>query len=204
MIARDRALQDEADLRTDVPGGVQSRFLQVLGSDRGLATRRVVLGAALIVLLGALAWFLLPPLGLAVHAIGAAVGIGVGLLAAAIRARTWEASIRDQWAEWMRYALSCDSVPEIHRRIRGGSTRNAMALGAGLLLVAWAAETALLAMAVRTDPEAVWALPALVANGLAVGIITGHAIQRHRWTRQLQVSVSELVETGEIGVWGVL
>lgn len=187
-----------------MPGGVQSRFLEVLASDQGLAARRTVLWAIVGVALAIPAWFLWPPWGVAVHGGGVLLGLLAGLQVSRRATQGYEDSIRGEWTHWMRFAMACETLPEIHHRVRGRSTRNALAWHAALLTLLWVVEVALLAIGIRDPPEAVWAIPLLVVNGLLLGALLGHALHRQRWYRGLRSSVTELVESGEIGVWGVL
>jgi len=158
----------------------------------------------LAVLLFAPAWFITSPWGLAVHAGALLVGAGGGLLLARARSRKFEASIRDGWSNWMRFAVACESVADIHRRIGGGGTQNRAALHAIFLTILWSAEVAFLALAFGGESSLLLGSPAIALLGMVTGGMLAAALQYQLWLRGLEQSVGELVDSGELGVWGVL
>jgi peptidoglycan/LPS O-acetylase OafA/YrhL len=191
-----------------VPGGVGSHFLQILSADQRFARRRLIVSSALAVVLFGAAYWILPWEGLAFHAGGLLFGVMAGYLIARTRSRDWETSVRQSWGEWMKLSVGCESVPDIHRRVEGRSLRNRAHLHAGALTALWALELILLALAFHETPDAtaqaLWSVPVLVANGLLMGGMAAYFAKLGRWTADFQKGISELVDSGEIGVWGVL
>lgn len=188
-----------------MPSGVASHFLDILGADRRAARTRAVVGAVLGVAFLGLAQLLFPLWGMAVHAGAFAVGALVGLLAGRSRVRRYEASIRGTWTQWMRYAPAAESVAELHRKVHGRSGRNIPYVYAAVLFVFWGVEATLVVLALLRDNGAptVLAAPAIAFNGLLGGIILGHGLQMARWLAAFRASVTEMVESGEINVWGL-
>jgi membrane associated rhomboid family serine protease len=178
--------------------------MELLGADRSAARRQVIVMAVLAVLLVAPAYYLLPWEGAAAHVGAVVVGAALGLVVARARAGRYEQSLRSTWTQWMRYSVASESIPEIYRRVGGKSSRNLPYRFAIVLLVAWAVEVLLLVLAFRDETSAVMAVPAIAYNGLLAGGLLGYFIHRGRWTREFSASVRELVESGEIGLWGVL
>lgn len=184
--------------------GVGSQFLEMLGSDQRSALKRALVAAAFAAALAVPAYALAPWEGLVVHAGGAVLGLVGGHLAASGRARAFEASLKGSWSQWMRYAVSCESVAEVHRKVRGRSGRNLAYLLAATLTLLWGLEVALLAVAFQDETSLALAVPVLLANGAAAGALVGYNLRMKTWTRTLRASVSEMVDAGELGVWGVV
>jgi len=188
-----------------VAAGVASQFLEILAADHRAAQRRVaVLGvvAALLLAPAAFLWPVWP--GMAVHAAAVVVGAAVGVLEARSLSRRYEASIRGTWTQWMRYAVAAESVPEIHRKVRGRRGRNLPYLYAGVLTFIWGMEATLLVLALMAQAVPGLAAPFVAATGFLTGAVLGHNLVFSRWTSTFRQSVAELVGSGEIGLWGVM
>lgn len=186
--------------------GVASQFLDILSGEQRGARKRVAVVAVLAAALFAPAWVLWPVWGLAVHAGGLAVGIGLGLLAGRSMVERYESSIRGTWTQWMRFAVAAESVAEIHRKVRGRRGRNLPYLYAGLLFFIWGGEATLmvLALAAGAGSNPLLAVPFVAATALLTGGILGYNLVLRRWTGTFRASVSEMVDSGEIGLWGVM
>ena len=153
-----------------------------------------------------LAYVLIPGWqGVATHAGALAVGVLAGILTGRSRIRRYEQSIRGTWTQWMRYAMAADSLPEIFRKVRGRSGRNLPILYAAILTVVWGAEVGLIVLAVAGSQSAgiAFAGPVLAFNGLLAGVLVGHFAVIGRWMTTFGASVTELVQSGEINVWGL-
>lgn len=188
-----------------MPSGVASHFLDILGADRRACRTRAVVGGVLGVVFLGLAHLLMPLVGMAVHAGAYLVGALLGVLAGRMRVRKYEASIRGTWTQWMRYAPAAESVAELHRKVHGRSGRNLPYLYAAVLFVFWGVEATLVVLALLRDagPTAVLSVPAIAFNGLLAGVILGHGLTLARWIATFRASVTEMVESGEINVWGL-
>ncbi|MEK6985183.1 MAG: hypothetical protein AABX89_02210 [Candidatus Thermoplasmatota archaeon] len=188
-----------------MPPGVASHFMQVLASDRRAARGRALLGFLLALLFGGLALPLSGLLGLVVHVAALAVGVVLGLVGARRAVRRYERSIKSTWSQWMRFAVAAESVAEIFRKVHGKTGRNAPYLYAAVLFVAWGLEAGLLVLAFSSESSTTFlALPAIVLNGLVAGALVGHGIVMGRWFTRLRTTVSDMLDNGEIGLWGVL
>ncbi len=178
-----------------------------MAGDLRAARQRTVLAVAIALALTVPAWLLGHWVGLGVHAATCLAGAGCGILAARRRSRIYEASMRHTWTQWMRFAVTGESVQEIHRKVRGASGRNLPVLYAAILLVLFAAEGTLLVLALLNGTEAnasPISVPFVAANGLLMGFIAGHAVTMASWYRGLSQSVGELLDSGEVGLWGVV
>lgn len=185
-------------------GGVAAHFVQMLDADVRLGGRRAGVLLAVTVLLAVPAYLIYPWQGLLVHVVAALVGLLAGNLYSRRKVKAYEASLRGTWKAWMRYSLAAESLPELHRRVQGKTIRNLPWLGAAALTVLWALEVGLLALAFSdTDPTAL-AFPVLALNGALPAFLFIHYAHLRGWTRQFAASVTDLVDSGEIGVWGVL
>ena len=185
-------------------GGVASHFVQLLDADVRLSGRRAGILLAVAVLLAVPAYLIYPWQGLLVHAVAAIVGILVGQVWTGRRVKAYETSLRGTWKSWMRFSVAAESVPELYRRVQGKPARNRPWLAAAALTFLWAIEVGLLALAFQdTDPTA-WAFPVLALNGFLPAFLAIHYLRVKGWTRDFASSVTDLVDSGEIGVWGVL
>lgn len=188
-----------------MPAGVASHFLQILADDQRAARGRVTLLAVLALALVVPAWFLAAALGLIVHFAAAFVGIVVGVLLARSTTQRYERSIRGTWTQWMRYAVAAETVAEVHRKVRGKQGRNLPILYAAVLTIVWGLEVALLVLAFASStPAPELATPVVALNGLLAGGLLGSNAYLRRWFGTFRASVSELVDSGEIGMWGVM
>lgn len=178
--------------------------MDLLGSDRRTAGRRGVTLLVVTLLLAVPAYFIAPWQGLVVHALGAVAGLILGNLASRRRVHRYEASLRGTWKAWMRWSAACESVPEVHRRVMGKSGRNLPWWTAALLTALWALEVGLLALAFANEGSLAWAIPVLALNGLVPAAFAAHYVHLKGWVAELGESLSDLVKSGEIGVWGVL
>lgn len=194
-------------MRPLVAAGVASQFLEILAGDARAARKRVAVLAAVAVILLVPAWLLWPDpwwAGLATHAGAVVVGLGAGMLAGRAMVQRFEASVRGTWTQWMRYAVAAESVAEIHRKVRGRRGRNLPYAYAGLLTFIWGAEATLLVLAFVQKEGTGLAAPFIAATGLLTGGILGYNMVLRDWYGSFRRSVAELVDTGEIGLWGVM
>lgn len=178
--------------------------MDLLGSDRATCRRRAVVLLVVTAFLAVPAYFILPWVGLALHALGALAGLLAGSLVSRRRTATYESSLRATWKSWMRWSAACESVPEVHRRVTGKSARNLPWWTAALLTLLWALEVGLLLMAFANEGSLAWAAPVLVLNGALPALFAAHFLRLRSWLADLGESLSDLVQSGEIGVWGVL
>lgn len=185
-------------------GGVASHFVQLLDADVRLSGRRATILLAVLLLLAVPAYLIYPWQGLLVHAVAALVGLLAGQVWSRRRVKDYEASLRGTWKTWMRHSVAAESMPELYLRVQGKSIRNRPWLAAAGLTFLWAVEVGLLVLAFQdTDPTA-WAFPVLALNGLVPAFLFVHYAHLRGWIRGFSASVRDLVDSGEIGVWGVL
>jgi hypothetical protein len=185
-------------------GGVASHFVHLLGADQQACRRRSLVMLVVLLLLAVPAYVLYPWLGLLVHAVAALVGLLLGQVFSRRRVAAYESSLRGTWKSWMRFSVAAESLPELYRRVQGKGTRNLPWMAAAALTALWAVEVALLLLAFQdTDPSA-WAFPVIALNGLVPAFLLVHYAHLRSWMRGFADSVTDLVDSGEIGVWGVL
>ena len=178
--------------------------MRVLDADVGAArTRAWVLGAIAVALTG-LAWWLDGVLGISAHGVALLVGVGVGLLVARLRAQRQESALRSSWREWMRMARAAETVPEVHQRVQGRGLRGRVFLLAAAMTVAWALELLLFFLALNNETSRWWSIVAIVANGALMAGLATMALRAWSWTRELRHSIQSMIDSGEIGTWGVM
>lgn len=188
-----------------MPPGVASHFLHILAGDQRSARGKVFLAAVLALAWAVLAWLLGGWWGVLAHAAAALVGVGLGILVARATVRRYEASIRGTWTQWMRFAVAAETVPEIHRKVRGRQGRNLPILYATVLLLVVGLEAILLVVALLNGGRSLaLAWPVISLDGLLLGGLLGYFAHAARWYGTFRATVAEMVDSGEIGVWGVL
>ncbi len=184
--------------------GVANNFLHLLEGDLQASRRRIVVLTLVLAALAGPAWLLAGLYGLGVHAGVAAVSVVAGLLVGRRRyVSTYQASLKMSWNRWMRYATSCESIPEVYRKVTNRSHRNLPYVYAALLTILWVAEIGLLLLALDGVGGAM-ALPVVAANALVVGLLFGFHLRGRSWYRSFSASLREMVREGEVGVWGVV
>jgi hypothetical protein len=184
---------------------VASHFLQVLAGDQRSARGKVLLVAVLAVLWSGFAWMLGGWGGVTLHIVATLVGVALGVLAARSQVRRYEASIRGTWTQWMRFAVAAETVPEIHRKVRGRAGRNLPVLYAAVLLLIVGLEAILLVVAVLNKAgHLALSWPVISLDALLLGGLLGYFVHVAAWYGTFRATVAEMVDSGEIGVWGVL
>ncbi len=184
--------------------GVANNFLHLLEGDLQASRRRIVVLTLVALALAAPSWFLSGTTGIAVHGATCLGAVLVGLLAARRRyVSTYQASLTVSWNRWMRFSSSCESIPEIYRKVTNRSHRNLPYLYAALLTILWVAEIGLLLLALD-DVGGALALPVIGANALLVGLLLGFHLRGRAWYRTFKASLHDMVQAGEVGVWGVI
>jgi hypothetical protein len=185
-------------------GGVASHFVQLLGADVQACRRRAVVLGILAMVLALPAYFIYPWQGLVVHAVAVLIGLLAGQVWSRRRTAAYETSVRGTWKSWMRHSVASESVPELYRRVRGKGMRNLPWATAAALTLLWALEVGLLLLAFQDTDPSLLAFPVLFLNGILPAFLLVHYIHLKSWTRGFAESVTDLVDAGEIGVWGVL
>ncbi len=188
-----------------MPKGVASNLLHIIQGDHRTGQQRTWVTLAVALVLFVPAWFMAGWWALAVHGVAALVSTFIGRQwSKHVHAKRYQTSLMNNWNRWMRYAVSCASVPEIHQKVTGRSTANRPFLYAAGLTILWVAELALFVLAFRDPITNAFDFPVIAANGALVGFILGYHWWAARWYRELDRSVTDLVEAGELGVWGVI
>ena len=178
--------------------------MQLLDADVRIGGRRTWVLLLLTLVLAVPAYFLYPWQGLLVHGVAALLGFLVGQLWTRRRVKAYEASLRGTWKSWMRHSVAAESVPELYRRVQGKAVRNRPWIAAATLTFLWAIEVGLLALAFQDNDPTAWAFPVIAFNALVPAFLCVHYAKVRSWTRDFSASVTDLVNSGEIGVWGVL
>ncbi len=182
--------------------GVAREFLGLLQGDSRHARSRAVLLTVFAALLLAPAILLWMPWGIGVHVAAVLLGIGLGWWSGLRAVDGYESSLRGMWNHWMKLAPACETVPELHRKVRGRSSHNRSMALAALLTLLWGLEVILVVVAFGGERDPMFSIPIISVNGLLVGALLGHHLQVRTWTRTFHRSLDEMVRDGELGVWG--
>lgn len=190
-----------------MPAGVAYGFLEIL--DREVRARGLRLAA--VPFLAAAALFLAelsdaPPWGPNVDLalLSLVGGALVGVVVSWIRFRRRQESLRGRWRKWMQWSQSATRLGEVEARVEG---RRVPADRSTLRAAAWAG--AVLANGAVfvglwygwTGIEGVARL-VVFADGLAVGLLAGDSLWGLQWSYRLRRAVREMIDDGELGVWG--
>lgn len=183
--------------------GVSKRFIRILEDEQRGARGRIAVLGILGVLLFAPAFLLAPPVGAMVHAAALILGFLVGLLWAwRTYSRTYQDGLVALWSQWMHAANGSQSLAECHRKVMGRSGRNLTWLYAILLALFWVGEVGLMVLALAgTAVPFAWG-PVIAINAFVIGAVVAHSMRGARWSRQLQSAAQEMIDEGQIGVWG--
>ena len=182
--------------------GVSKDFIDLLFDDASSARGRIIVSSILLGILavaGTMVWL---PWGLGVHLAAAGIGIGIGWAIAASKVGGYEASLRDDWNDWMRLAPACDTVADVGRKIAGRRIANRAYAIAGILTFLWVAELSVLALWFADTESAVFSSIVVAANGAFAGALLGHQLRLMTWTRTFARSLAEMMRDGELAVWG--
>lgn len=182
--------------------GVNEHFLHLVLADRDTYRNWTILTAVLTIALFAPAYFLYPWLGVAGHAIAVAIGVGVGALIAISVVRKREASLAVDWNGWMASSVGKESIGATWRAMRGYTSRNIIIWAAMIGASFWTLQVILVLLALN-EPSALQAFPFIAVNGITAGLFLGLLLRLRAWLKQFASSLEEMVEEGEIGVWGV-
>lgn len=189
-----------------MPHGVTVNFLELLEDERG-RRRRLLL--ALPLLAGAVLFLAeladLPPWGPKVQGTAAALVVGflVGLAWAWHRGRRREESIRARWDKWMQWSLSTTDLGELEARVEEPRFLVPRHLEGALWGVGALANVLLFVGLWYAWPfidAAAWIV--LLLDGLTLGALAATSAWDTRWTRRLRRALDELIQEGEVGVWG--
>ncbi len=188
-----------------MPRGVGKDFMQLLEGEQRSTRARAITLLIVGVLLFIPAFLIWPPYaGVGVHAAAWVVGIGIGLILGARQATRYEDSLRGSWNRWMDLAPACDTIPELARKVRGARQTFQVAwIAAGLTLL-WSMELLLVVMAFIDYNNGWFSLPILIINGGLAGLVAGQHVRLLSWTRSFHKSLQEMVQDGEVGVWGTV
>lgn len=187
-----------------MPRGVTDQFLRILRRERkaSLRTALTMLG------LFAFAYFMAeltdgPLLGTVVILAFATLVAGVvcGMLLGWRRTRRYNESIRRSWNAWMRMSISCASVDEVARGVADKPRAPPLA-GVGWAALFLANALLFLFLWFELSFALVFGVMVTTANGLALGAVTGYAVWNVRWTRQFSRALDDLIEQGQVGMWG--
>ncbi|MGB1697314.1 MAG: hypothetical protein ACPHK8_02830 [Thermoplasmatota archaeon] len=182
--------------------GVNHQFYHIVQSDRDTYRNWLWIAGALALALFAPAYFLYPWLGAAVHAGALALGLGVGLLLATRTMQKRQEAIANDWNGWMAAAEGRESMRAVWRAWQGKHSRRDVLLAAMAGATFWTLQVILVLLAL-SEPELLVALPFLTVNGILAGLLFGALLRSFLWLRAFADSLAEMVDAGEIGVWGV-
>lgn len=189
-----------------MPQGVHRNVLTILDREvRARATRLV-----LAVVLAGLAVFLAeladrPPWGPDVERtlLLLAVGLVAGLAWAWWRWNGTGDSIRDRWGKWMQWAPSSERLQELRAKAEGRSIRLTGPVQGTLWGLAVVLNVLLFVGLWYAWPGVdLLALAVLSLDGLALGVLAADAAWGLQWTWRFRSALAEMVEEGELGVWG--
>lgn len=182
--------------------GVSKDFIDLLFDDALSARGRIIVSGILVGVLAVLAALIWWPIGLGAHVVATGVGLGVGWLVAARKANGYEVSLRDKWNDWMRLAPACDTVADVGRKVAGRRIANRAFAIAGILTVLWVAELSVVALYFADTANLALRATVIGANGAFAGLLLGHQLRLMTWTRTFARSLAEMMQDGELAVWG--
>lgn len=132
----------------------------------------------------------------------ALLGVLAGMVWAQRRLAHYEDDLRLQWNHWMRHAVRAQRLAEVESRTHdrdplpsatwSAATALLVLLNAALFALLWAAHPA----------GALLAWPVIGLDGLVLGAAAASSALLARWCRDFVRSAEEMVERGELAMWG--
>lgn len=184
-----------------MPKGVSQPFLEVLADEDRSGPWRLAL-AGLVFAGAAIVTWLLEPLAL----LGLTAALLLGGFFAARRAsgRTQrvEDAIQEDWRGWMNEAFYARSLSELSARMGDRIVRPTRLDVALAFIALWIIEAGALLVASVAGAGVVETLPFAIVNGLLAGWAVGAWWVQWRWAVTMRASIHEMVDDGELGVWG--
>lgn len=140
-----------------------------------------------------------------VYGIAAGAGLILGGLGGWLEVRSWAASLRDGWQDWMHSAVGAGSIGEAADRagarritLSGVLAAVLVVLNATVLVAAWFR----LPPFELLDPYGALALVTVSSTGAAVGARAALGVVEAWWCHEIEDQTLSLVESGRVGVWG--
>lgn len=129
-------------------------------------------------------------------------GLGAGWVLTRRRLHHYEGDLQVQWNHWMRFSTSSARLADIDRRVHERDPSPAF-LGTGLAVALLGVNVALFALLWIEHPAAaVLSWIVMAADGLVLGALITSSALLTRWAKDLARSAEELVQTGEVPLWG--
>lgn len=187
-----------------MPRGVTDQFIRILRQERktSLRTALTMLG------LSFFAYFMAemtdqPRAGAVVllAAVALVMGLAAGLAWGHHKTKRYNESLRDSWNAWMRMSLSCSTVEDVARSV-AHKPRAPPVAGVGWATLFLANALLFLFLWFELSFALVFGVMVTTANGLVLGGLIGDALWNLRWTSQFHRALDEMLNHGQIGLWG--
>jgi len=185
--------------------GVSTNFLELARREQRLG-QRAAIAALILAPIGAFfadlsddpgygpmwAWFV----------VTCVLGLALGIVLTHRRLGRYEDGLRVKWNHWMRQAITAHRIADVERMVgeRDPPPPYLAEAGVGLLLALNAILFALLWVA---NPGAQsLAVLVVAADGLVLGVLITTSAMLTRWARDFVQAAEELMQHGEVPVWG--
>lgn len=185
--------------------GVTDQFLRIVQREQ----HRAILTFFVAIALVAPALFLAdladePKLGSVAQAFLGALVLAFlgGLLVSWRHFQAINKGLKTHWTTWMRFSTSSASLEDVERKVHGKApaTSTLRAAGLAVLILANGAAFALLWAEVPSAP--LFTTLAVVLDGITLGITAAGSLWLLGWCSLFRRAVAELVEEGQMGIWG--
>jgi hypothetical protein len=185
--------------------GVSDNFLNVARREQRLGRRAALAAIALAPLAAFLADLADDPAYGPVWSaflVAVALGLVAGYAWTRQRLARYEDDLRVRWNHWMRQAVDASRLSDVERRVHERDPVPGFLGNLATLLVAAlnAVLFALLWIAHPAGPALAW--PIVGLDGLLLGALVASSALLTRWARDFVRAAEELVQKGEVAIWG--
>lgn len=183
--------------------GVNTHFVSLVLADKATLRNWSFLALGVGIALHVPAYLFTKWQGVSIMAASLVIGTLLGIALGTLMWKKRQTGLQSDWNGWMKAAEGRDSIRAVHRATKGHHERNLPFVYAMLGATYFCGEATLVLLALSEKGAYLQTLPFLLVNGLLTGMVLGHCLRGFIWTKALSVSLEEMVQDGEIGVWGV-
>jgi len=185
--------------------GVTDQFLRIVHREQ----RNAILTLFAAVALVAPALFLAdladaPKLGSVAITFLAALALSFagGLLYSWRHFRAVNHGLKTHWTTWMRFSTTSGSLDDVERKVKGKAPASGSLKGFALALLVLANGAAFALLWAEAAIGPAFTLLAVVLDGVTLGLTAAGSLWLLGWCSLFRRAVQELVEEGQMGIWG--
>ncbi|HWG89703.1 MAG TPA: hypothetical protein VNZ52_02540 [Candidatus Thermoplasmatota archaeon] len=185
--------------------GVTDQFLKIVERDRHRALLTLFAALALV----APAYFLAeladaPRLGAVAVTFFAALVVAfiAGLITAWRHYHRVNKDLKERWTTWMRFSTSAGTLDDVERKVQGKAPASTALKAAGLALLVIGNGVAFALLWAESPAGPFATALAVILDGITLGLTAAGSLWLLGWCTLFRRAVGQLVEEGQMGIWG--